>query len=241
MPIHDWSRVDSGIFHHFHQRWMGHVARVLNEGLLPDDYYALTEQFAAGFGPDVLTLQDGGNSDDSKRASSGGVALATPKLLPVAETDMAYYRRKQNIVVVRHVSDDRVVAVVEIVSPSNKAARHPFRAFLQKAADLIDAGIHLMILDVHQPSRRDPEGVHAAIWNAISGEEPTLPKGKPLTFASYECGNTVRAYVMHAAVGDAIPEMPLFLEPGQAVSVPLDATYEAAFAEVPRRWQRVLN
>jgi hypothetical protein len=58
--------------------------------------------------------------------------------------------------------------------------------------------------------------------------------------AAYECGNTVRAYVLNATIGDPLPEMPLFLEPGQAVSVPLESTYTRAFDEVPRRWQRVL-
>lgn len=36
-------------------------SRALNHGLLPDGYYALREQFAAGFGPDVLTLQGVGD------------------------------------------------------------------------------------------------------------------------------------------------------------------------------------
>ena len=43
------------------------------------------------------------------------------------------------------------------------------------------------------------------------------------------------------AVGDALPDMPVFLEPGQAVDVPLEATYQAAYAKVPRRWRRVLE
>jgi hypothetical protein len=245
MPIHDWSRVDAGIFHHFHQAWIGHIARVLNDGLLPSDYYALTEQFAAGLGPDVLTLQGAGNGNDNGSSehnspSTAGVKLAAPKLQPVAETDMAFYRRKQNVVAVRHTSDDRVVAILEIVSRGNKAAQNPFRAFVQKAADFIEAGIHLLIVDLHPPGRRDPQGIHAAIWEAITGDEYQSPEGQPLTLAAYECGNRVRAYIVHAAMRDPLAEMPLFLEPGLAVSVPLEATYQAAFAEVPRRWQRVL-
>jgi hypothetical protein len=35
--------------------------------------------------------------------------------------------------------------------------------------------------------------------------------------------------------------MPLVLEPGKAVAVSLEATYNAAFADVPRRWRRVLE
>jgi hypothetical protein len=35
--------------------------------------------------------------------------------------------------------------------------------------------------------------------------------------------------------------MPLFLEPGGHVLVPLEATYQAAFAAMPRRWRAVLE
>src|SRR5947209_6192782 len=58
MPMHDWTRVEAGIFHAFHHRWISAISDVLNTGLLPGDYYALPEQQAAGFGPEVLTLQD---------------------------------------------------------------------------------------------------------------------------------------------------------------------------------------
>jgi hypothetical protein len=35
MPVHDWARVDAGIFHHFHVAWIDEIARALNRGLLP--------------------------------------------------------------------------------------------------------------------------------------------------------------------------------------------------------------
>src|SRR5947209_9888382 len=164
MPIHDWTRVDAGIFHAFHHGWIEELARALNRGVLPADYYALPEQFAAGFGPDVLTLQGLGNGegDDSPGpppASGGGGVLAAPKLPPTAETDMAFYRRKQSSVAVRHVSGDRIVAMVEVVSPGNKATRHALDAFVTKAAELLEKQIHLLVLDVLPPGRRDPEGI----------------------------------------------------------------------------------
>ena len=248
MPIHDWTRVDAGIFHAFHHGWIDEIARALNRGLLPTDYYALLEQHAAGFGPDVLALElernhDTDESDQTLTTSGarGGVLLATPKLQPVAETDMALYRRKQNAIAVRHVSGDRLVAMVEIVSRGNKASRNAIRAFVEKAAELVDQQIHLLILDLHPPGRRDPQGIHAEIWDEIAGQDYTAPAGKPLTLAAYEAGLTVRAYVVHAAVGDMLSEMPLFLEPEQAVTVPLEATYRAAFTELPRRWKRVME
>ncbi len=57
MPIHDWTRVDAGIFHAFHHSWIEEISRSLNRGLLPTEYYALAEQITGDLGPDVLTLR----------------------------------------------------------------------------------------------------------------------------------------------------------------------------------------
>src|SRR2546423_13207152 len=67
MPIHDWTRVEAGIFHDFHLAWIGELRRVLNAGLLPPDYYALAEQIAGELGPDVLTLQTPGSNGNGGR------------------------------------------------------------------------------------------------------------------------------------------------------------------------------
>ncbi len=41
MPIHDWTRVDAGLFHAFHYHWIGNLCDALNAGALPRDYFAL--------------------------------------------------------------------------------------------------------------------------------------------------------------------------------------------------------
>jgi Protein of unknown function (DUF4058) len=231
MPIHDWTRVEAGIFHAFHHSWIEEMARALNGGLLPGDYYALAEQ--------VLTLQEDG-ADEGDGTGRGNLRVA-PKLKPTAETEMAFYRRKQDAIAVRHVSGDSLVAVVEIVSPGNKSSRTAMRKFVEKAAALLEQDIHLLIVDLQPPGRRDPQGIHGAIWEEIAGEEYSAPADKRLTVAAYECALSVRAYVVHVAVGDVLPEMPLFLEPQVSVDVPLETTYQSAFAAVPRRWRRVLE
>ncbi|HEX5271095.1 MAG TPA: DUF4058 family protein, partial [Gemmataceae bacterium] len=202
MPVHDWTRVDAGIFHAFHHSWIEEIARALNRRLLPPDYYALPEQVAVGLGPDVLTLQGSGNGDGDDRGgprlppTAGGVSVLTaPQAQPTAETDMEFYRRKQNMIAVRHVSGDRVVAIIEIVSPGNKAARNPLRAFVAKAAELLSKGVHLLVVDVFPPGRRDPQGIHSEIWQEIAGQEYEPPADKPLTVAAYDAGDALRAYV----------------------------------------------
>jgi hypothetical protein len=243
MPIHDWSRVEAGIFHHFHHRWISAISDVLNAGLLPADYYALAEQFAGGFGPDVLNLQtnDASGTPAPAGAGGGGLLVVPPKVKLSGETDMEFYRRRQKAVVIRHVSGDRVVAMVEVVSPGNKAGRHALRPFVDKAAEFLDRGIHLLVLDLLPPTRRDPHGIHVAIWEELTGKDWSEPLGKPLTLVSYEAGLTLRWYVEPVAVGDTLPEMPLFLQAGAHVLLPLEATYQTAWQAVPRRWQRVLD
>src|SRR5437763_6393481 len=53
MPIHDWTGVDTNLFHDFHQTWTINIRNALNGGLLPKGYSALVEQRAAGVVPDV--------------------------------------------------------------------------------------------------------------------------------------------------------------------------------------------
>ena len=218
----------------------------LNDGLLPPEYYALAEQQAAGFGPDVLTLHGtvAGGDDATSRGEplgSGNLLLAPPKTRFTAESEGEFYRRKKSTIVVRHVSGDDIVAVVELVSPGNKASRNALRALIAKACELLEHKIHLLILDLFPPTKRDPDGIHAALWDEIAGDPFTPPANQPLTLASYDSGLLVKAYVETVAVGDSLPAMPLFLEPGGYILIPLEATYQAAFAAVPRRWKQVLE
>jgi hypothetical protein len=159
----------------------------------------------------------------------------------IAETDLEFYRRKQSTVTVRHASGDRIVAMVEIVSSGNKAGRHALGAFVEKAADLLDQGVHLLILDLHAPGSLDPQGIHGAIWEHITGRAFEAPADKRLTLVAYEGSAALRAYIEPVAVGDALPDMPLFLEPGAYVNLPLEAIYQSAYRGMPLRWRRVLD
>ncbi len=251
MPIHDWTRVDAGIFHHFHQAWISTLARALNAGLLPPDWYALAEQIAGGLLPDVLTLESGRPNprrptDDAAsldETEEGGIALASgpPKVRFAYTSEPEQYARKQSRIAIRHKSGDRVVAVLEIISPGNKGSRYAMRMFVEKALEFLEAGIHLLIIDLFPPGRRDPQGIHAAIWSEIEESEFQLPPDQPLTLASYSSGRLKRAFVEPVAVGEKLPEMPLFLEPDRYILTPLEPTYLDAFAAVPKRWRDELE
>jgi hypothetical protein len=251
MPIHDWSRVGAGIFYDFHHAWIEQIKKLLNGGVLPPDHYALAEQHTSHFGPDVLTLQSRLSGDDDiqendpagngARGTDGGVIVSRPKAHFAGRTDLEFYRRKQNVIAVRHVSGDRLVAIVEIVSPGNKSSQAVFRKFVDKAVELLSQDIHLLILDLIPPTRRDPNGIHGAIWEALTDEEYKAPPGKPLTLAAYEAEMSVQAFVEAVAIGDFLPEMPLFIKAGGHVPVALESTYQSAWEAVPRRWRTVIE
>jgi hypothetical protein len=245
MPVHDWTRVGAGVFHAFHCAWITQIQETLNSGILPEPYYALAEQVAGELGPDVLTLQANGTpgeSDGAGRSETGAaVALAPPKLEVTTTFEMEEYARKQRALVIRHSSDDRVVALIEIVSSGNKGGRRPFRTFVEKAARALAQGCHLLLIDLYPPGPGDPQGIHGALSEELGGAPYQVPPAKPLTLASYEAGVPTTAHVAPVAVGAPLSNMPLYLARAYYVWVPLETTYQAAWRGVPQRWKRVLE
>jgi hypothetical protein len=241
MPIHDWSRLKAGIFRDFHHALIEQIKRDLNAGILPTGYYAMAEQVAGGLGPDVLGLhkpqlaatEAGNGGVRSARGGAGGTLVAPPKVRIVAETDPGHYPRKQSLVAIRYVSGRRVVAVVEVVSPGNKRTRQALDQFTRKAGEFLDQGIHLLIVDLLPPGRFDPNGIHGVIWDYIAAKDFVRPADKPLTVTAYESDLVTRAFVEPLAVGDPLPDMPLFLEPGQWVAAPLERSYQTTWHTLP--------
>jgi Protein of unknown function (DUF4058) len=245
MPIHDWTRVEAGIFHAFHHDWITDISRALNRGLLPIAYYALPEQLASGLGPDVLTLRRPGRNGSSPGVvvPDGGVAVAVapPKVRLRMRAESNQYAAKAKAVTIRHVSNHHVVAMLEVISPGNKNNQNGLNAFVRKAREALASGIHLLLVDLFPPSARDPQGIHRAVWGDDCGEDYVLPVDKPLTCVAYVGGASAEAFIELLAVGDALPEMPLFLTPDVYVPVPLEATYQSAWEGLPGYWRGVLT
>jgi len=233
MPIHDWTRVSAGGFHNFHQDWTIEIYRALNRGLLPPGFTAYTDLRASGWEPDVVTIQS-----QKPAASDRGrtVAIAPPRAQQIArvESEAAAYARKANRISVRH-EFGQVVAILEVVSPGNKGSKQAIGSFLAKAVEFLRNGVNLLIVDLFPPTPRDPDGIHSLIWDQMASApfEPR-PADRPLTVASYDAGDGLTAYVDPLAVGDPLPEAPLFLAPGQYINVPLEQTYTAAWEVTPQ-------
>ncbi len=245
MPVHDWSRAYDGAFHAFHLGWIAELQIVLNQGLLPPDYYAMAEQVAGPAVPDVLTLQTSNGHAETWSgepiAGATAVAVAPPRVSDRETLERDVYTGLQRTIVIHHSSDDRIVALIEILSAGNKSSNREFHAFLSKAVEALERGYHLLLVDLQPPSPRDPSGIHAAIWGELGGEAKAGPPNKPLTLVAYDAGPPKEAYVQRLSFGDSLIDMPLFLAPGWYVDVPLEATYQAAWRGVPRRVREMLE
>ena len=142
---------------------------------------------------------------------------------------------------IRHVSNDRVVAIIEIVSCGNKSSADDLQRFVFKATEAIRLGIHLLIVDLQSPTSRDPQGIHGAICARMGDDAYKAPPNKPLTLVSYVGMPIGAAYVEPVAVGDVLVPMPLFLDEGNYVNVPLEETYLQTYRGVPWRCKPVLE
>ena len=238
MQIHDWKKTPHGLFHHFHQQWSAAICDKLNTDVLPNGFYTLIEQHSAAVAQEFLTLQRHLKSAPSQRPRGGiAVAESPPKTHIINRgSEAEVYAAKANKLAIRDKLGE-LIAVIEIVSPGNKHSKLAIRKFVDKATELIRFGIHLLIIDLFPPSTRDPQGVHQLIWSELETDEFRLPRGKPLTLASYCCGYPLTAFVEPVAVGGKLPDMPLFIDPDTYVPVPLAETYAATWKLCPAEFR----
>jgi len=234
MPLHDWTRVPSGLFHHFHQFWAMEICRKLNRGRLPAELSALVEQRSGPKETDVLAVELAA-PDDS--AQGGAAVLERPKTTIQRQTDKAYYADKADRIVIRH-HLGRIVAFIEIVSPGNKDGDRALEQFVGKIADVMQQGIHVLVLDLFPPPTRDPAGIHKAIWDQFDREDFELSPQQDRVFASYESAGEQIAHIETIGLGDPLPEMPLFIAPGAHVLVPLEESYMSAWEDTPAAVRR---
>lgn len=235
MPVHDWTRVQAGLFHHFHQRWMGAMSDALNLGGLPPGYEAFIEQKTPKVEPDLIALELGERAGRWWPGADRGAALleAPPRASIVVQTQKQTYAKKADRLVIKH-PNGRVVAVIEVVSPGNKDGQVALRSFVEKAVDFLRGGIHLLIVDLFPPTRRDPNGVARVIWDELDEDTPfELPAARPLAVASFMADAVPRAYVEPLAVGDELPALPIFLAYERYVPAPLEETYMATWNVCP--------
>ena len=226
MPMHDWTRVEPTIYHHFHQQWTCKICDVLNAGLLPAGFSALIEQHSGGVVPQRMR----------RRLQVSGTATV-PHTRFTVEMQGKSLLRRANRVAIRHRLGE-VVCVIEIESPGNKASRSAARALVEKTHEFLCAGVNVLLVDPFPPGPRDPHSLHKLIGDEIEEAPFDMPADEPLLLAAYRAsdesvGLSPVAYLEPFRAGAAMIDMPAWIDPDSFVEVPLERTYQSAWAVCP--------
>ena len=251
MAVDDWTRVDAGTYHAFHQTFIPQLALALSNGLLPEGYYVHPERSygvvsASEREGDLLTLEDGAAVAGDWSGDGGGTAVLEAPPRTAATLDLAdlveseHYASRASRLAIRRGVNHRIVALVELSSPGNKDRPQSVETFTRKAVEALEDGVSVLLIDLLPPGRHDPGGLNGAVLDAL-GRRFDPPPDKPLCAVGYRIGPDRRAYVEPLAVGDPLPTVPLFLSADRYVDLPLGPSYATARTVIGRFWREVLE
>lgn len=208
----------------FHVTWSAAIAEVLNNDLLPDEYFAEEHAHAgARVEIDVATFAGGPPPESGGSTAVATYAPPTPKLaVPAAFPDEFEVR-----VYGTAGGGAMLVAAIELISPANKDRPDTRRAFAAKCAGFLAQGVALIVVDVVTNRRSN---LHAEIMGLIGSSDTGLPDGTDLYAVAYRpivrAGNAlIEVWPETLAVGESLPRLPLALSAELCVPLDLEDTY----------------
>ena len=198
MPIHDWTRVKAGIFHDFHHGWISQLSRALNRGLLAGRQYKRDGRAASP------------GARWTGRPHAGAAAVTTVDAAGRRRTGAAWrWRRGRGRPRPASTPAWRKIGIRPAKGPRPPAVRHAsehntggdgsssslratrraesaLSSFVRKAQEAMEAGIHLLIVDLFPPGRPgDPGGIHRVIWEDRTRGSRAAPGDAPRTCVPY--------------------------------------------------------
>ena len=200
-PGMDPYQEDPAYWSGFHARFIVHLRGALTR-VLPAGYYADVEQHVWLEGespddrepfavPDAFVAHHGGASAAAAVATAPNTEVTLPK--PAK-------RRGPKFVRIADQPGNRVVTVIEVLSPSNKDAGDDRDNYLRKRDDYLLSGTNLVEIDLLRDGERVPFG---------------RPKPPPADYYTLICraDRFPRASVWAATVRDPLPVLPVPLKP----------------------------
>ena len=220
---------DPGAWGDFHARFINYISECLGDHL-PDNYHAAIAELIRAvelstseyrdFYPDVGVRQTHPlperHSSSSELEYGGAVAVT----LPPPKATM----RQTRVEVVRH-PDQTLIAVIEVLSPTNKTG-FGYYEYAAKRAELLRQDVHLIEIDLLLGGKR-PE---------LAGEWPT---GDYCALVA-RAGERPKAKVYPWSLRQPLMAIPVPLaEPDGDVSLPLQEAFQLAYDR--GRYARVLR
>ena len=182
---------------------------------------------------DIATVDtDVGGPPDSRAGVTAGGATATAwsptaptlavetELADLDEYEVRVYDARYN---------RRLVAAIELISPSNKDRPENRGQFVAKCAALLRRHVSVVLVDLVTARAAN---LYAELLDLIGERDPTLGDAPPATYAAAcrwrprGASRWLEAWNRPLAVGEPLPTLPLWLSDEFAVSLDLEASYE---------------
>ena len=179
----------------------------LNSGVLPPGFRARPTESIVGIEPDVLLLQMADVEPTSLQPSPALSTATTQTILPIADDTPV-------IGIYSSYDGNRLVSIIELLSPRNKDRPKAIRSFVEKIVFLLQDGVHVTVIDVlsvpTMPVRAallprlgiESENDVSGLWISSFAALPVL---EPVPQVD------VKEWGYQAVVGEPLPDVPLFL------------------------------
>jgi hypothetical protein len=211
--------------------WPAMIVRELNQ-VLPEPYFAAPGiHLGTLYEIDVGTYEDAAVEAKGIDPAGGGAAIATyappqptltlePRLPHQDLYEVRIYDSRRN---------RRLVAAIEIVSPSNKDRPEPRGTFVSKVAALLKHDICVAIVDVVGTI---DFSLYAELMSFLEsadaslGEDPTPMYAVTLRMRHEGHRRLMDNWYHELVIGRSLPALPIWLTETTAVSLELESSYE---------------
>jgi hypothetical protein len=219
----------------FHSRWASALADLLNEDLLPKEFFAEPQ----GHGGTRVELDVGTFEDSSAAAAprpddTGTATLTAPVWTPPAPplTLPAVFPETFEVRVFGNLPGGvELVAAIELVSPGNKDRAEERRTFAIKCSSYLSQGISLIVMDIVTERQAN---LHNEMMRLVQAPEAfLLPADAGLYAVAYrpvirEERREIDLWPAAFTLGATLPLLPLGLTRGLCLPVDFEATYMEA-------------
>jgi hypothetical protein len=236
MPLRDHFRPPIENKHSWdelHGMWPAVIVQQLFP-ILPDGYVAAPRvHLGTAFEIDISTYQrDEPAHLESSVEGNGGVAVAAwapPKPTLTLESELPDQDEYEvRVYDARH--GRRLVAAIEIISPSNKDRPESRRAFVAKVAALLQYGVCVSLVDLVTVRQFN---LYADLLELIGLNDPILGSEPPALYAVSARGRKrvrrrplIDTWFYPVAVGQPLPTLPIWLDSDLGVFLDLETSYE---------------
>ncbi|MBX9585587.1 MAG: DUF4058 family protein [Gemmataceae bacterium] len=235
MPLRDHFRSPVNDKHHWselHGQWPGEIVRTLFDPLPPGFVAGPRVYLGSSFEVDVSVTEDDRDPDGPGGEGEGGtatLAAGAPTLTVTADlSDQDEYEVR----VYDAERERRLVAAVEIVSPSNKGRPDTREPFVGKVAALLRQDVCVAVVDVVSVRQAN---LYAELLARLGRADPRLGDPPPALYAVTLSRRKpprrrplLDAWFFPMAVGEPLPTVPLWLSPDLRIELPLEPGYQEA-------------